>query len=391
MGLFDRRRHWHVGKPTANIEKDSEDGVCRIASEEASFGHDPDPFPYGLKVIHAAEDAVVDIIFVHGLTGHRIETWTCRSKGKACFWPVDLLSKDFPRSRIATWGYDARVTNWRPFHTVGTSDVQQHAQMLCLDIVNMRERDNTQERPLLFLAHSLGGIVCKSALLYSAHADALETRRVKSITESTLGIMFFGTPHSGAPASQWATILLSAISNVKQLNLSIVEQLSKGNPTLFNLQDAFYELLNHRKELERPIKVACCFEEMPLPGIGEVVPYASAKMHGFPGICIPSDHRNMVKFPYREYVGYQRVLGSIEEWVNGLQSTPTQRTTDKQRSKPRELSHQTTGTRRRRVRGSEEDMELSPKVIIGSVTANGDKSIAVGQQYGGTFSFDMSN
>ena len=44
------------------------------------------------------QDANVDIVFIHGLGGRRHSTWT---KGET-FWPLDLLSKDYPRARIMT-------------------------------------------------------------------------------------------------------------------------------------------------------------------------------------------------------------------------------------------------------------------------------------------------
>jgi protein SERAC1 len=48
-------------------------------------------------------------VFVHGLCGHRRDTWT---KDDVC-WPEKLLSKEQTLShvRILTFGYDANVVN----------------------------------------------------------------------------------------------------------------------------------------------------------------------------------------------------------------------------------------------------------------------------------------
>jgi hypothetical protein len=56
--------------------------------------------PQGLLVLTSPEDAEVDIVFVHGLRGHRIDTWTRKAPGEIdCFWPKDLLSKDIEKAR----------------------------------------------------------------------------------------------------------------------------------------------------------------------------------------------------------------------------------------------------------------------------------------------------
>jgi protein SERAC1 len=60
--------------------------------EIPSEGEDSLPeivFPCGIKTLHDPDDAVADIVLVHGLTGDRIRTWT--SADKKVFW-----SSDFP-------------------------------------------------------------------------------------------------------------------------------------------------------------------------------------------------------------------------------------------------------------------------------------------------------
>jgi hypothetical protein len=50
-------------------------------------------------------------------------------------------------------------------------------------------------RPLLFIGHSLGGIVIKEALRRSYSCGKYQ-RHLHSIYEFTTGIIFFGTPHA---------------------------------------------------------------------------------------------------------------------------------------------------------------------------------------------------
>ena len=53
--------------------------------------------------------SILSIVFVHGLRGHRLNTWT---KGGIC-WPKDLLPNERALSnvRILSFGYDSRVVD----------------------------------------------------------------------------------------------------------------------------------------------------------------------------------------------------------------------------------------------------------------------------------------
>ncbi|OCK96149.1 uncharacterized protein K441DRAFT_657484 [Cenococcum geophilum 1.58] len=62
--------------------------------------------PQGLQVVTEGIDPIVDIIAVHGLNGHRDETWTA---GNGVNWLRDLLPQDLPNARIMAWGYDANT------------------------------------------------------------------------------------------------------------------------------------------------------------------------------------------------------------------------------------------------------------------------------------------
>ena len=65
--------------------------------------------PYGIKVLHNPPSAVVDIVFVHGLTGNAYTTWL---HGRSIHGPRDLFSEDLANARIMTFGYDADVVKF---------------------------------------------------------------------------------------------------------------------------------------------------------------------------------------------------------------------------------------------------------------------------------------
>ena len=65
---------------------------------------------YGIKLHYDPPSAVVDIVFVHGLTGNAYTTWF--HTGSGVHWPRDLVKGDLVDARVMTFGYDADVVNF---------------------------------------------------------------------------------------------------------------------------------------------------------------------------------------------------------------------------------------------------------------------------------------
>ena len=76
---------------------------------------------------------------MHGLTGHREKTWT--AKGALSPWPQELLPTELPSARILTYGYDARVIDWRSI--VSKNRVGDHANNLVSALTQYWEKDDT--------------------------------------------------------------------------------------------------------------------------------------------------------------------------------------------------------------------------------------------------------
>ena len=103
---------------------------------------------------------------MHGLTGNAFNTWYHR--GSQTHWPSQLLPADIPSSRILSFGYDARVaTIWSP---PSSNRLNNHAENLVGELVTLREESASEERRIIFVAHSLGGLVVQSALSHSRNS-----------------------------------------------------------------------------------------------------------------------------------------------------------------------------------------------------------------------------
>lgn len=97
---------------------------------------------YGLMTLFEPSDpanAVVDIVFVHGLRGDSHSTWS-HNKSQVQ-WPTKLLRGDIPDARILAFGYDADIVNfWSP---ASQNRVGNHAEKLLGDLVRRRERSDS--------------------------------------------------------------------------------------------------------------------------------------------------------------------------------------------------------------------------------------------------------
>jgi hypothetical protein len=112
------------------------------------------------------------------------------------FWPRDLLKPDVPRARIMTFGYDTKIT--RGYKATNQGNIFSHAGDMLYALE--AERRQAPNRDLVFIAHSLGGILVKEVLRRS---EVDPDPSITKIFGATTGIFFFGTPHRGSKG--WAS------------------------------------------------------------------------------------------------------------------------------------------------------------------------------------------
>ncbi len=77
-----------------------------------------------------------DVVAIHGLNGHPLDTWTYKKTDGQVFWLQDLLPKALPGARIFTYAYDSRT-----FFSPSTGDIGTYGKGL-LDYLNL-ERQST--------------------------------------------------------------------------------------------------------------------------------------------------------------------------------------------------------------------------------------------------------
>ena len=263
-------------------------------------------FPIGLKELHGYPDATVDICFVHGLTGNRESTWTAAGHSEP--WPKTLLPAELKNARIRTYGYDAYVLR----RSVASNNrLKDHARNLVNALTADRASINASTRALIFVAHSLGGLVCKRALLFSRNEGGVHLR---GIFESTKGIVFMGTPHEGSWMVGWANFPARCLGVIKSANTRLLDTLGQNDEMLKAVQEEFCTMIGKPRSNGRDIEVMCFFEELGLPVVGYVVPQESATLRGYHYSSIHANHCDMVKFASREDAGFKDVCGELVRW-----------------------------------------------------------------------------
>ena len=221
---------------------------------------------YGINILYeGGADASVDIVFVHGLTGNAYNTWLYNDKGINLHWPSELLKQDLPDARIMSFGYDADIVNlWNP---KSHSPLTGHAENMVGALVRRRERTNTEDRKILFVGHSLGGLVIEHAL---SHSRKSVEKFLRKIEQFTIGIVFLGVPHYGADLGAWESFGTHLANLVKRPNQDLLRVLKPGSEMLHLVENDFHRILRLRKDEESEISITCFYEELDVRPIGQV-------------------------------------------------------------------------------------------------------------------------
>lgn len=233
------RWSWRSRKQPASNGEPSSARVCTTQLSPPQPASSRKTFPSGIKLLHDGNDSAVDTVFIHGLTGDREKTW--KTKSAAAPWPQILLPARVPNARILTFGYDAYVTDWRGM--VSKNRIGDHSMNLLTAIATHREDDGTNDRPIIFVCHSLGGLVCEDAL---STAQQRPERHLKKVLHCTRGMVFLGTPHHGAGLVYWAESLAKAIGVLKQTNPEILAVLKNDFEVLERVQHGFHTMIRSR-------------------------------------------------------------------------------------------------------------------------------------------------
>jgi hypothetical protein len=319
-------------------------------------------------------DIVADICFVHGLMGHPFKTWDHRSgsgtgevpkeskskkfslhifssrrakeeqsihadggtakqesrRRRGCYWPLDLIPDDFANVRVVTYGYDSHPSHFFVGKT-NQMTITQHANNLLQQLTN--NRIDCVTRPIIFVAHSLGGILVKDAIIQSGKYE----NDLKYLSQSCRAIFFFGTPHHGSSAARYGEILTNVVGALPggfSMYKEVLRGLKSNGEKLSLVEGDFNQLLNQNIPADEKIQLFSFQESKGLSSMklldGKVVPDSSSffnrkdvEQH----LHINENHMDMARFrsanspAYADFTSALRVfLARIQAQRNSTQS-----------------------------------------------------------------------
>lgn len=129
-----------------------------------------------------------------------------------------------------TYGYDADVIGGL-FKAGNQNSISQHSRNLAVKL----ERDIDNEDPIVFVAHSLGGIIVKDAI----HSSRPTLSRTKLI-------IFLGTPHRGSRSAGWSeTVSNLASLTLQDSNKKLLQGLKVDSEILDRIHDEFITIVGN--------------------------------------------------------------------------------------------------------------------------------------------------
>ena len=170
---------------------------------------------------------ICSVVFVHGLNGHPQKTFT--HPKTFVNWPQDILNRKVPTARVLTFGYQSTPKTISEGHII--LDI---ALQLVANLKDYRRHEAEKNRDLVFVCHSLGGIVVKKVLLL--HHSSEDGKAIRS---SIVGIIFMATPHCGSELANIGSIFANIASTVTEMPKALLKSLAKHSSTLYEISREF--------------------------------------------------------------------------------------------------------------------------------------------------------
>lgn len=315
------------------------------------------------------ERAAFDVIFVHGLVGSVFKTWRQGSIALDEFgnrfsstnfvpttellptqtdevasvdssnalamrtkcWPKDWLGHDISNTRILAVDYPTALSNWRTDCDLNKDSLRQRA----MHVMKQLEAAKIGDRPIIWVAHSMGGLLVKQILVLCDESrdrrtqgaqcsskDDASFRFLDNVLKQTKGIVFYSVPHKGSNLD-W--IERRNLQKLLMLTTEVIE-LQKGSPVLVELHEKFLDYVNRQPD---GVKFMT-FAENAISsfGVNKVVQWRGLLVHADslhfehgPIIKLNIDHAHTCKPHSKNAITYCKTLEFIRDLMPSSQKS----------------------------------------------------------------------
>lgn len=196
-----------------------------------------------LNLTRASDSDTIDCIVVSGLGSHPYGSW--KERGGRFMWLVDDGDSIPPsRVRLLLYGYDSGLVDSPSFQDIGDLGERLAVTIRARGPKPADDAPSSAHHPIIFIAHSLGGLVVKQAICHLNKIDP-------SVVRCVYGFIFFGVPHDGLLVEPWLRIVQG------KPNQRLIDDLRTGSRFLQRLDESFRDVFKQTGG-----KVISIFENM---------------------------------------------------------------------------------------------------------------------------------
>lgn len=292
------------------------------------------------------KDLNFDVIFVHGLVGSVFKSWrqgsfpleefdeqklveeSSESSPTTRCWPKDWLPKDVPGLRVLAVDYPTALSGWRTDCDLNKDNLRERA----IHVMKQLEAAQVGDRPIIWVAHSMGGLLIKQMLVLSDEYLSQKPVSVnqddspsfeENLLKQTKGIVFYSVPHKGSNLD-W--IERKNLQKLLLLTTEVIE-LQKGSPVLVDLHEKFLNILNHDNSHIKFLTYA--EDSISSFGVNKMVQWKGVLVHEDslhfeigPIHRLNIDHAHTCKPYTKNSITYVKTLEFIRSLVPGSEQRP---------------------------------------------------------------------
>lgn len=239
------------------------------------------------------------------------EEWTNEASNEeyTYCWPMDWLPDDQPTVRVFGVHYDTALSEWSSnSHRTCPCEKKGTIYNRSADLLNslVAAGVGSDNRPIIWIGHSMGGLIAKSVIVQAIESADPNVRR---LAENTGGILFMGTPHRGSAIAKMKQHVQMLVSPT----IEVMELVENGN-ALLTLHEKFVQFMNVRPR----VKIVSVAEGLPMVLSTFKLPFYivtadSAKLPYGDFYVLHMDHLGLSKPFCRQSFLYRQVLAMLCE------------------------------------------------------------------------------